>query len=329
MGGTSVNRSYYFNYIEEKLSSLSYRIKNRGRINLLDLNIYSESFFASLLNKLFNYKLKNMNVTKQNIEGIDLIDEDSRIIVQVSSTCTKQKIESALAMKIFAAYPNYHFRFVAIAGEAKNLRNNQFQNPSNVNFSPEDDILDITSLLSLILNMEINNQRNIYEFIKDELGEIVDMVKVDTNLATIINIISKEALSEIVESPEINSFEIFRKIEVNDLLTVQNTIDDYKVYYSKLDEKYKEFDKQGVNKSFSVLSVIRKQYNDLTLNIRNPHDVFYTVIDKVIEIVMKSKNYIEIPYEELEMCVSILVVDAFIRCKIFKNPEGYQYAVTR
>lgn len=36
-----MNRSEYFNYIEKKLNILSYRIKNRGKINLLDLNIYS------------------------------------------------------------------------------------------------------------------------------------------------------------------------------------------------------------------------------------------------------------------------------------------------
>ena len=37
-----------------------------------------------------------------------------------------------------------------------------------------------------------------------------------------------------------------------------------------------------------------------------------------------SNNYAEIPYEELEICVEIIVVDAFIRCKIFENPEGYR-----
>ena len=133
----------------------------------------------------------------------------------------------------------------------------------------------------------------------------------------------------IIDSPEINSFEILRKIEFNDLLSVQPTIDDYKVYYSKLDEKYKEFDKQGANKSLSVLSVIRRQYNKLISNTKEPYEIFFSIIDNVVELIKSSKNYIEIPYEELEMCVSILVVDAFIRCKIFKNPEGYNYVATR
>ena len=52
------------------------------------------------------------------------------------------------------------------------------------------------------------------------------------------------------------------------------------------------------------------------------------IIDNLIELIRNSKNYIEIPYDELDVCVSILVVDAFIRCKIFENPEGYNYVIT-
>lgn len=324
-----MNRSNYFNYIEQELSTLSYRIKLRGKINLLDLNIYSETFFAELVSRLLGCKLKNINTIKQNTEGIDLIDENNKIIAQVSSTCTKQKIENSLAKEIFIKYPDYHFKFIAIAGEADKLRNITFSNPHNVIFLPENDIFDIRTLLNLALNLQIKEQRDLYELIRDELGKNIDMVKVDTNLASIINILSKENLSGVTESPEINSFEIIRKIEYNNLFSVQSTIDDYKVYYSKLDEKYKEFDKQGANKSLSVLSVIRKQYNKLILNTQEPYDVFFSIIDNVVELIKSSKNYIEIPYEELEMCVSILVVDAFIRCKIFKNPEGYNYVVTR
>ena len=42
------------------------------------------------------------------------------------------------------------------------------------------------------------------------------------------------------------------------------------------------------------------------------------VIDAVIEKTQNSMNYQPIPIDELELCVNILVVDAFIRCKIFK-----------
>ena len=324
-----MNRSQYFNYIEEKINYLSYRISKRGKINLLDLNIYSETFFAEMINILLKFNLKNMNAIQQNIEGIDLIDHKNKVVAQVSSTNTKQKIESSLKKKIMENYKDYRFVFIPIVGESDGLKAKKFANPYGIKFNPEEDIYDIKAILNLVLNMKIGDQQNFYTFIKEELGNTVDVVKVDTNLAAIINILSKENLVNVPDSPEINHFEINRKIEFNNLQNAKMTIDLYKVYYSKLAEKYTEFDRQGMNKSLSVFSVLSNQYVKLQNEKQDDVDIFYSVINNVIEIIQNSKNYIEIPYEELEMCVCILVVDAFIRCKIFKNPEGYSHVITR
>ena len=132
-----------------------------------------------------------------------------------------------------------------------------------------------------------------------------------------------------VYSPQINDYEIERKIDFNNLQNAKGIIENYKVYYSKLDEKYKEFDKQGANKSLSVFLTLFKKYNSLKLKIDDDVEVFYTLIDEVVKYIQNSNNYIEIAYEELEMCVCIIVVDAFIRCKIFKNPKGYNHVATR
>ncbi len=324
-----MNRSNYFNYIEEKIELLALRIEKRGKINLLDLNIYSETFFADLLNMLFDYKLINLNIIKQNVEGIDLIDEKNNVIAQVSSTCTKQKVESSLKKEIFNKYKGFQFKFVSISKNAEKLREQEFNNPYGALFSPEDDIIDTVTIINIILNMSIDKQRQVYDFIQKELGNEIDIVKVDSNLATILNILASENLAHNIESPEINTFEIEKKINFNDLESVNDTIDEYKVYYHKLDEKYSEFDKQGANKSLSVFRVIKSQYTKLLPECKSSHDLFFAIIDGVIGIIINSKNYKEIPYEELEMCVHILVVDAFVRCKIFKNPEGYNHVVTR
>lgn len=49
-------------------------------------------------------------------------------------------------------------------------------------------------------------------------------------------------------------------------------------------------------------------------------DIFFDVIGKVIEFVIQSSNFVPIPNEELDICASIIVVSAFMKCKIFKNP---------
>ena len=317
-----MNRSNYFNYIEDKLDTLSCRISRRGKLNILDLNIYSETFFADLLNILFGYELQNMNAFIQNIEAIDLVDKKNQIISQVSATCTKQKVESSLSKKIFIDYPGYRFKFVSIAKDAASLKKESFQNPNGALFEPVEDIIDIGAILNIILNKHTDDQKKIYEFIKKELGNEIDIVKVDSNLATLINILAAENLAEGIESPEINTFQIENKISFNDLEKARDDIDDYKIYYHKLDEKYSAFDKEGFNKSLSVLQIIRKQYKKLIDEEDSSYNVFYSIIDKLIDIITSSKNYVDIPYEELEMCVHILVVDAFIRCKIFRPVDA-------
>jgi hypothetical protein len=321
-----VNRQNYFNYIEDKLNTLSCRIIKRGKLNILDLNIHSETFFADLLNILLNINLTNINVLEQNVEAIDLVDEGHKIIAQVSATCTKKKIESSLS-KIVNNYQGYRFKFISIAKDASTLKKENFKNPYDVLFNPMDDIIDINSMLKIIFAKSTDIQKTIYIFIKKELGNDIDIVKIESNLATLINILSEINLVKSIESPEINSFQIESKITFNDLENVKDTIDDYKIYYHKLNEIYSAFDKEGVNKSFSVLQAIRKCYQKITNSESSAYNVFFLIIESVIDIVTSSANYVEIPYEELEVCVNILVVDAFIRCKIFNNPERYSHVI--
>ena len=317
-----MNRKRYYNYIEEKLNFLAYRIEKRGKINLLDLNIHSETFFAELFNILYDYNLVNLNCIKQNAEGIDLVDTKNKIIIQVSATCTKEKIENSLNKGIYLFYKDYNFKFISISKEVSNkLRITEFENPYNLIFDSQKDILDSTTLLRYILNLEIDKQKILFEFIKKELGEEISTVKVDSNLAEIINVLAKEDLD--LKSAKINTtvFVIEEKINYNNLNGVRELIDDYKIFSVKLNQKYTEFDRGGRNKSTSILQIIRKQYVKLKNEKKNSEEIFYGVVENIMKIIEESANYKKLPFEELEMCVDILVVDAFMRCKIFENPE--------
>lgn len=323
-----MNRSKYFNYIEEKLNTLSYRIKIRGKINLLDLNIYSEGFFADLFNLIYGYSLINLNTITQNAGGIDLVDDHNKIVMQVTATDTKDKVEHSLSRTEMKHYSGYHFVFVLISGDGSNLRDKSFENPYGLNFNPVNDIYDIKQVLNSVLNFSVDKQKPIFDFLRSELGEETSIPKIDSNLAMIINSLGSENLAEEVFSPEINSFEILRKIEFNNLIGVKSIIDEYKVYYSKINEKYKEYDTLGSNKSLSILNSLHKIYIKKKETIVNPTELFFSIIEEACNVVISSRNYVETSFEELELCVSIIVVDAFIRCKIFENPEGYSHVVT-
>ena len=317
-----MNRTRYYNYIEEKLNFLAYRIEKRGKINLLDLNIHSETFFAELFNILYNYNLVNLNSIKQNVEGIDLVDTKNKVIIQVSATCTKEKIENSLNKGIYLFYKDYNFKFISISKEVSNkLRITEFENPYNLIFNSQEDILDSTKLLGYILSLGIDKQKVLFEFIKKELEEEINIVKVDSNLATIINILAEEDLD--LKNTKINTttFVIEDKINYNDLNGVRELINDYKIFSVKLDQKYTEFDREGINRSTSILQIIRRQYIKLRNEKKDSEEVFYGVVENIMKIIEESSNYRVLPFEELEMCVDILVVDAFMRCKIFENPE--------
>ena len=47
---------------------------------------------------------------------------------------------------------------------------------------------------------------------------------------------------------------------------------------------------------------------------------FFTVVKNVSLRLRANGDNLPLPQEEIDLCVQILVVDAFIRCKIFENP---------
>lgn len=319
-----MNRSEYFNFIESKLSLLATSIEMRGKLNILDEHLHSENFYLHFFNVLFGWELKNLNTELQNAAGVDLVDTTNRIIVQVSATATKQKIESALAKEL-SNYEGYSFKFISISKDASNLRTQTFSNPHKLTFSPAKDIFDVASLLKLIIALNIERLKGIYEFLKKELKSEPDPKKIESNLTTIIKILAKEDWSQEESGFETVPYDIESKISYNQLTDARVLIDDYKIHYTRIDKIYAEFDRQGANKSLSILNGIRSVYLSLG-PVDSPDQSFFSIIETVTQKIRASANYEHIPDEELALCVQILVVDAFIRCKIFKNPLGYSDA---
>lgn len=322
-----LNRNLYFNFIDDHLHILSHQIETRGKLNLLDINIHCENFFLHFFNLIYNYELRNLNSENPNATSIDLIDDNNKILIQVSATSTIHKIESSLSKDIFKKYSDYTFKFISISKDASHLRKKEYNNPHSIKFTPAIDIYDMVSILDYIRIKDVDELKKTYDFINKELGGNIDRVRLDSNLATIINILSKEHWDESDNTMNVKPFDIERKITFNNLNNKSDLIKEYSVYQVKIDKKYSEFDSMGVNKSKSVLASIHRIYS----NIKNENDadtIFSLVVEKVIEKVLNSNNYQQMPLDELELCVEILVVDAFIRCKIFKNPEGYCYATS-
>ncbi len=322
-----MSRQLFFNHIEDKLNTLATRINSRGRLNILDLHNHSETFFQYFMNKLYDWNSTNENAVKVNVEAIDLIDHTNKLVIQISATNTKQKIENSLSKKLISKYKSYTFKFVSISKDADELRKMTFANFHNINFEPKIDIIDKNSIVKYIQGLDIEKLESLYSFIKKELGSEIDFLRLETNLANIINILSKENWDKKDPVNQINLFEIDRKIKHNNLKNAINVINDYSIHYGQVDKIYKEFDESGNNKSKSVLASISKEYLKAKSSLTDD-ELFFEILEKVIERIVNSTNYVAIPYEELELCVNIIVVDAFIRCRIFENPQNYNYVTT-
>jgi len=314
-----MNRQHHLNAIEERLTYLAYRIELRGKLNLLDLNLHSENFYLHFFNMLFDWQLQNTNTANHNAEGIDLVDFTNKIVVQVSANSTTQKVNSALS-KDLSNYHDYAFKFFSIAKDASHLRTKTFINPHNLAFNPNDDIFDIPSILKIIMPLPIEKLAVIDAFLKAELQREPDNSKIESNLTTLITIIAKEDWTP--SKLETKSFDIENKITYNQLIAARILVDDFYIHNPRINKIYSEFDKQGKNKSLSVLNRIRTEYMSLSNNSIPADDLFFKIIENLMQNVLASSNLSPMPEEELVMCVQIIVVDAFIRCKIFKNPSG-------
>lgn len=324
-----MNRVTYYNYIEERLTTLCSRVESRGKINILDYHLHSENFYRDLFNKLYTWNLENLNSQIHNVEAIDLVDKRNNIVIQVSATNTKSKIDNTLSKPSLSspAYLGFSFKFISIAKDANDLRHQSYNPPTGITFVPATDIYDAKSILQDIYSLDIDTFEIIYKLIKSELGRETDVLRLESNLASVMNLLSKENLTPVNSNVNINSFEIGRKIDFNNLNTSRWLIDDYKLYHHIVDKIYAEFDKSGCNKSISVLDTIRNEYIKHSSELTGD-ELFNLVILNISARILQSSNFERIPQEEMEMCVGILVVDAFIRCKIFKNPNEYSYATT-
>ena len=169
-----MSRMDNFNYIEEMLNFFVLRLNSRAKINLLDLNIYAEPFFCELLNFLFGWNLENINLKKQNMEGIDLIDYKNKIIIQVTSIGNKRKLEAALNSRSIIDYKDYNFKFLYIGSDTIKLKEKYYYNSYDICFNPATDIIDIKYILKYIFNLSPIKQEYIKKLISEELEPVLN-----------------------------------------------------------------------------------------------------------------------------------------------------------
>ncbi len=143
-----------------------------------------------------------------------------------------------------------------------------------------------------------------------------------------------EAISAIVESdvasddensetPDI--FDIKEKVSYNNIVRNKPLIESYKVYYSRLNQVYQELESQGDFRKEKLMVSVNKKYLKLKGTIPESSEDFGDLILEELEESLMAQlqlSYNEGYSEDLEFAVSVILVDAFMRCRVLENPTS-------
>lgn len=157
------------------------------------------------------------------------------------------------------------------------------------------------------------------------------LTKKPTLLNQAINAISELEL----ENEDVNNFEsvsafnIAEKIKFNSIKRNKCFFEEYSLFYGKINSLYDELEKQGSFKKEKLLRNIKLIYsrikgvfidgkeNKLLLIQENADNIIEAVEAKLLEMVDMTESNCE----DISFALSIIMVDAFMRCKILEEPK--------
>lgn len=160
---------------------------------------------------------------------------------------------------------------------------------------------------------------------------VYEVIKYSTALAYVVNAIGSAEFLDGHEPPDDRTrFEIEAKITYNQVKRYASIIGQYSVYQGKLTKLYTEIETQGSGKKQALLHTIQRLYSDaktkfVTGNITVQDvadDLFSEVEARLWDILENRSSNLEesLSYEERDTAISIVMVDAFMRCRILEEP---------
>ena len=160
----------YLDEITYRLSVVQVELKSNNSLRRFNSNLSAEDFFCGLINLIYGWHLVNINKIIEDAPGIDLVDPDNCIAIQVSSSADHKKIQASLD-KLFKYYPNMnncHFYMMVITQKQRN-----YLKPfivKDVQFNKEKDIWDLDDLLIEIKKLSTQRMHQILDYINKEYG---------------------------------------------------------------------------------------------------------------------------------------------------------------
>ena len=166
----------------ELLNKLCDDVQRLDRLNYYDINITCEFFYIELLNLIFGWNLRNVNLTKKNASAIDLVDDDNRVAIQVTSDTSAQKIRDTL--KNFRTQKLYEkcdrLIFVVVVKNKNYSAKFESDIQGAFQFDKTRDIYTIDKLLRKIQDLGYQKVNEICDYLEFELGTAMDTKRIWT-----------------------------------------------------------------------------------------------------------------------------------------------------
>ena len=168
-----LTKDRYRSIIKERISLLRSNVRTENRDLNYGINRAAESFYAEILNLIYGVNLKNGNTETHDLAAVDLIDEENRISVQVTSDSSSTKVKHTLEQfyKNNCA-ENYDRLIILIITEKIEHKRAYKDLPfTGIAFDPATDIIDcddlVTELEKPVYNLD--RLRSIAEFLSENV----------------------------------------------------------------------------------------------------------------------------------------------------------------
>jgi hypothetical protein len=300
------------------LAILAEYTSTMSTLNLHDCSVVSENFFVQLLNVVYDYKLKNINLVSHNAAAIDLYDLENRVSVQVTSTRTLTKVKDCLEkFHEKKLYQDYDKLFIYILTHKQNSYKMDAINTENFKFDSKVHIIDKDDLLKRMLDLEPAIQKKVVDILQSGIklpSEIKTSVsnEVDTliNLITLLsNNISQKPFDE--ESIIDHNKKKTKRFKDMSSLIEDQYFDLCISYEPILNSAQKNNDIDSVKHS-KVSGYLRDKSTRLLVD--NKHDAMKAFDILMVEVTDLFKE-VNINYDE--MAVKFYLLKSLTQCNVF------------
>ncbi|MCD2348539.1 SMEK domain-containing protein [Clostridium guangxiense] len=314
-----MNKEIYLKNVAESLALLSKQVELLNAVNLYDINIIAEDFFTGLLNLIFGYKLKNANVVEKNAQAIDLIDEENKISIQVTSDNSSTKIKHTIHEYIDNKSYEKYDRLIVLILTRKKKYSNPFDTNNTFIFDKGSDILDIKDLIKSIRGLEIEKIREINDFLGRELCDKVYSAKetqaneIDTIIDLIEYISKHKEVKKKIDSEVDPEYKIFKRFKDFS----ERLISEYTTLYTLYGDAIETINETiGIDEAQDIIIMFYLQ--DISMQFLDETN------DNPIKALNKLVGYFE---DKLSVngkkydraAIKFYLVNEMIKCRVFPN----------